>query len=153
MFQCVSHAARSESRRERAQRLTVIQLAFVRQQPALREARAERGFGLRDLRARELDEAAIEQIGRRIGAQPALEKRRLRAIRAVPDDERAVALEEDRLGQLGRETRPAFERRRAEADHERLRARRFGERREHRGGDPRRRLRARRIAAFVQRDV
>jgi hypothetical protein len=71
-----AHAARRQTCRERFERLTVIELAFVRQQPALRETRAERRFRIADLRACEFDETAIEQRSGRIRTQTPFEKRR-----------------------------------------------------------------------------
>ncbi len=144
--------ARRQTRRKRRQHLPVVELAFVRQQPALREARPERRLRRRDLRAGQLDEAVVEERGGRVGAQAPLEERCFGAIAGMPDDQRPVALEKHRLGQFRDEPRPAFQRRRAEFRNQQLGAGRFRERREHRGRDPRRRLRASRVAAFVERD-
>jgi hypothetical protein len=69
----------------------------------------------------------------------------------MPHHERPVTLMKDRLRQLREQFRPLFQRCRAERNHQRLRARRFGKRREHGGSDPRRRLRAGFIAPLVQR--
>ena len=99
----------SQTGRERRQYLTIVELAFVRQQPALREARAERRFRRRDLCAGKLDEAALEERLRRVRAQTALEQRRFGAIAGVPDDQRAIALEKNWLGQVGQYLWPGVE--------------------------------------------
>jgi hypothetical protein len=123
------------------------------QQPALRKAAGQRGLGGADLRARQLQKSALHHFRGRIRAHPTFEQRRFIAIRVMPDDECAIALEKHRLRQLGQQTRPPFQRRLAQPGNQQFGAGGFGERREHRGRHPRGSLRARRVAALVQRDA
>jgi hypothetical protein len=97
--------------------------------------------------------AAIEQFGGRIGAQPALEQRRFAAVAVMPHDQRAVTLEEHRLRQLREDAGPRVQRSSTQPGDQQFRAGGLGQRREHRGCNPRGRLRAGGIAAFIQRDA
>jgi hypothetical protein len=126
-------------------------LAFARQQPALIEATRQCRFGGAELGTGQRHEATVEQFGRRVRAHAAFEQRRFGPVGVMPHDQRAIALEKHRFGQLGQHLRPGVERTRAETGDQQFGAGSFGQRRQHGSGDPGRGLRARSIAALIER--